>query len=287
MQNHCLLDDMTDWAYRGLEDHLRAHRRSSERDLPPCLTTAAAGLRAIMTYHLLTTRVERLLGSGCLIPVRRGGTNIGYVRRWWPALQRDASRMDWTMAIGEHCGFFPTHQLNLTSDWRIALWFATHAFDSGQLRIGQSCGLIYRIRCSTLRRVISEVNTNRGWSAPDHARLLNLRGIPQEVALRPHSQRGWTLLYSQPPWIVARLIELGGLEAFRFRVATDYPYLEASAVRPEDCIIRAFRRTIRRGWRSISRARFERYKRELGATSALPCGDLELWKAAFEDFRTT
>ena len=124
--------------YRNLEERLE--RGESRAGLDPIYGDRIAAIRSLVTTYLIQCH-------SCW--------NDQQVQSWYNALN-GTDRAHKLLSIGQHYGL-RTHELDMTSDWQVALWFATHDWTTGNYVPGGD-GVIYRSNLRNLSKAETKAN---------------------------------------------------------------------------------------------------------------------------------
>lgn len=166
-----------------------------------------------MMVYFWTAVCTFILGLACR--VWRDTPALNWVLRQWdedfPALYKLRS-------VGQHYGM-DTGLLDATSSFKVALWFATHDFSSGEYRAHDSA-VIYRID----RHQLPEVEA---WlrAIPEHegefdAASVDIRDTPETIAPRAVRQEGWSLVGWDHPRMIIRMASQGFLTRYVTRTGS-------------------------------------------------------------------
>lgn len=142
--------------------------------------------------------------------------------------------LDKLLSIGQHYGL-ATQYMDASSDWQVALSFATHGFESA-VHIDEATrpGVVYRIDREKLVAVLQRVAGELGYDSR-RFRLIDIRDTPPKLAARASIQHGWSIVGLEQPEVLAGLISDGGITALTFpHTPTTVPGLEAIARRSGD-----------------------------------------------------
>ncbi len=124
--------------YRNFEERLE--RGESHAGLDPIYGDRIAAIRSLVTTYLIQCH-------SCW--------NDQQIQGWYNGLN-GADRADKLLSIGQHYGL-RTHELDMTSDWQVALWFATHDWTTGNYVPGGD-GVIYRFDVHNLIKAETKAN---------------------------------------------------------------------------------------------------------------------------------
>lgn len=182
--------------YRMLEERLE--RGESRTSLDPIYGDRIAQVRALDATYLM--QCHSCWGDA-------------QVQAWVGALTPPA-KADKLLSIGQHYGL-RTHFLDLTSDWEVALWFASHRWTGEYIPGGD--GVIYRIDTGKLGDAEKAANTALGiTTAKDACRHVDIRDTPAAIAPRARAQRGFSLINVESPHFLQAMIQQKAVEAFVF-----------------------------------------------------------------------
>jgi hypothetical protein len=115
------------------------------------------------------------------------------------------AKPDKLLSIGQHYGL-RTHLMDWTSDWEVAMWFATHQWNSGGYEQGGD-GVIYQLGISELILAENTANAALGLkSATEVCRHVDIRDTPAPLAPRAFAQRGFSIANVESPCFLQELI---------------------------------------------------------------------------------
>jgi hypothetical protein len=95
--------------------------------------------------------------------------------------------------------------MDWSSDWQVAIWFASHQWASGDYEPGGD-GVIYQLDVSCLLSAESAANTALGLAAPSQCRHVDIRDTPSLIAPRALAQRGFSVANIESPCFLQELI---------------------------------------------------------------------------------
>lgn len=204
-----LLESLIPSDYRGLEQAIREGRRNTPGGLAP-YENEQAWVGSLMTAFCLDRHAD--------------ATGDPASRQWIDSqsLGTVGQRFDRIGSVGQHYGL-KTGYLDATSNPMVALWFATHDFQTYQ-PLGDGPAVVYRIDFGLLERAFAEVNAEQKWTGEDACRASDIRATPQALAPRAAAQQGWSLIHFESPSLQIRLAQLKALHRFEFPrgTATDW-----------------------------------------------------------------
>ena len=205
--------------YRNFEERLE--RGESHAGLDPIYGDRIAAIRSLVTTYLIQCH-------SCW--------NDQQIQGWYNGLN-GADRADKLLSIGQHYGL-RTHELDMTSDWQVALWFATHDWTTGNYVPGGD-GVIYRFDVHNL--IKAETKANRDLAvkiAKERFRDVDIRDTSPILAPRALAQRGFTLIRAESPHLIQAIIQQNAIEALVFprgiQPATDNCLTRDLIVPPHD-----------------------------------------------------
>jgi len=144
----------------------------------------------------------------------------------------DLSGFDPLGSIGQHyCS--KTGYLDASSNMQVALWMATHDFDTGDF-LGAGVRVIYRICRQRLSETELYFNTVHRLSGDRAVRHVFIGDTPEEIAPRASAQQGWSIIGFDDAEVLRELIGGGGIRAFCF-TSSDTPSgynLDANLIKP-------------------------------------------------------
>jgi len=223
-------------------------RRHIDRYYPPTRIRSCPIRRYSLVLEDLAPSDYRLLEASLATgtsPARleaRYGNTIAYVRtaltldaveqvvnqlasrrttNWLAGLRTTPGRLTEVLSLGQHYGL-PTNYLDLTSNWRVALWFASSDFQTGKPFSGGTYGVVYRIDRRALRRSIKSLIQTHGISTRDF-RLVSIRNTPPAIGRRARAQHGWSLVGSESLALLDDLIARNGVWAYTFPHPSAHP----------------------------------------------------------------
>lgn len=172
--------------------------RAYERSLKGGISSWEENAFEDMMVYFWTTVCNFILALGCRVWQDKRG--LAWLAAQWstdfPALYKLRS-------VGQHYGM-DTGLLDASSSVDVALWFATHHFESGAYRSNDSA-VLYRID----RQGLQEVET---WlrAIPEHAGKFDAASVdigdtPVTLAPRAARQHGWSLVGWDHPRLVIRM----------------------------------------------------------------------------------
>jgi hypothetical protein len=124
-------------------------------------------------------------------------------------------RPDKLLSIGQHYGL-RTHLMDWSSDWEVALWFATHQWANGNYVQGGDA-VIYQIDVQALGQAEIEANQALNLTTPSQmCRHVDIRDTPPILAPRALAQRGFSIAGLESPHFLQSLIRSKGLAVHVF-----------------------------------------------------------------------
>lgn len=117
-------------------------------------------------------------------------------------------------SIGQHYGM-DTGLVDATSAIPVALWFASHSFQTGDY-VARNQGIVYRIDLSKLREVERWLTAMPEHEGEFDSTSIDIRDTPKDVAPRAYRQQGWSLVGWEHPRLVIRMVATGGLMQYYF-----------------------------------------------------------------------
>ena len=194
------LDSIIPSDYRYIESLIRAGQKSDH------------STQLVHSNHITVLRA-------LAVYVAIGVVNLDSAQRskidnWFSNMETSAF-CNHLLSIGQHCGL-PTGYSDVTSDKRVALWFATHNWCSGDYISGEH-GIIYRINYNILALAQEAINMMRDYTELLACRTIDIRSVPQELTPRPHLQHGFSLAGFESPWLLMELIRREGIEGYIFK----------------------------------------------------------------------
>jgi hypothetical protein len=182
--------------YRQLESRLE--KGESKASLKPIFGDQISGIGPVLTTYLMQCHT-------CW------GDNA--VQTWFAGLSglSGSAEADKLLSIGQHYGL-RTHLMDWSSDWEVAMWFASHQWASGDYEQGGD-GVIYQLE--VLRLVKAEDNANL--ADPNlKCRHVDIRNTPALLAPRALAQRGFSVAEIESPCFLQELITQKALVAHIF-----------------------------------------------------------------------
>lgn len=193
------LDSIIPSDYRGFEDAVAAGTAAAN----PLYSDEAAILRSVLTW-------AAIVEHGISLPAQ----DHQAVLAWLNAQTQLAHRFDAVGSIGQHYGLM-TGYTDASSSLAVAFWMTTRHFATGAYRpSGHS--VIYRWKLATLRSTLARVNNANTWARTNEARVVDIRGIPNQIGSRPQNQSGWSLIKCELVTVLLELIKDGVIEAVVF-----------------------------------------------------------------------
>lgn len=138
------------------------------------------------------------------------GASMWYRTQW----EADTPRLYKLRSVGQHYGM-ETGLLDASSSLAVALWFASHEFQSGTYKTGNQ-GVIYRIDQTRLEEAERWIRQLPGHESFD-ACSVDIRDTPESVAPRAVRQQGWSLVGWEHPRLLIKMVACGGLTQHVFR----------------------------------------------------------------------
>jgi hypothetical protein len=131
------------------------------------------------------------------------------VQSWYNGLQ-NASKSAKLLSIGQHYGLRSCY-LDVTYDWQVAVWFATHDWKTGE-HIKSDTSVIYVFNIPNLRKASNCLETFQ------HPRnLVDIRDTPSELAPRAKAQQGGSIIGIESPIFLQELIHKKAIECWEFK----------------------------------------------------------------------
>lgn len=190
------LEQLLPTDYRKLEERLEAGE--SKAGLDPIYGDRIAKIRSWTTTYLME---------------RHSCWDDQKVQDWYKDLA-GTDRPDKLLSIGQHYGM-RTHFLDLTSDWQVALWFASHDWSGNYIPEGD--GVIYQFRLKELCLAEQAANDALQFTNPkDKFRHVDIRDTPTILAPRAEAQRGFSLINVESPHLVQAMIQQSAIEVLVF-----------------------------------------------------------------------
>lgn len=223
------VDSIISSDYRGYEDWVR-RGRPLDPDFPDKYDTPFTRVKVAMTFIVLYKLSLILRDSAVSL---------------WLENIRNAPTVDSFAKIGSVAQHYATNTayLDASSDYQVALWMATHNFNTGLYESGKD-RVIYRIDRSKLiaaEMVVNAIPEIADRSRDLHCQHVSIMDTPSLLAARASRQRGWSLMNTESPFLIVELINSGGIEAFTFDSASKSARnsLSASDVTPSEPVIHA------------------------------------------------
>jgi len=192
-------DSLVSTGYRGIEDLVRKGKKNDLSANRPFSRTISY-MRMAISWHAFE-ECERRLG------VKDG---IGWLQRVVAGGQDGTTKLG---SISQHYGL-QTSYVDATEDWRVALWFASHEFGNRTYMAGGKA-FIYQITIVALEEAERRVNAMRpqrqAWEESKH---VSIKDTPANLAPRASGQKGLSLVNFEHPFLLAWLVQLGGIKLF-------------------------------------------------------------------------
>jgi hypothetical protein len=179
----------------------------------------------MVRFHTIVCQF--IVGLACL--VEQDVPTLNWLRR---LQQVDPPGFYRLRSIGQHYGM-DTGLLDATSSVSVALWFATHDFETGRYR-ARDAGVIYRIDRQCLGRGQEWLRTHPDDDWRFDAQAIDIRDTPGSIAPRAARQQGWSVTGLEHPRLLIRLVADGGLQAYTF--STGLTPSAANPLRREDLV---------------------------------------------------
>ncbi len=197
VKKHALeLEQLLPTDYRKLEERLEANE--ARPGLEPIYGDRIAGIRSLTATYLMQCHSHW------------GDQDV---QDWYEGLA-GTDLADKLLSIGQHYGML-THFLDLTSDWRVALWFATHKWSGDYIPGGD--GVIYQFRLKELCCAEKAANDALAIKNPkEQFRHVDIRDTPAILAPRARAQRGFSLISVESPHLVQAMIQKKAIKVLVF-----------------------------------------------------------------------
>ena len=195
-------DSMIPTDYRDVEDAIES---SGVASVPDRYGDCASIFRSVLTFACIAEHSQSLSAAD-------NKTVMDWLKDC--AAGKHGERFDAPGSVGQHYGF-RTGYLDTTSSLKMALWFATRDFATGNY-IGSGEAVIYRIKISSLKKCCDDLNKASKHSGRDSLRYVDIRSTPAPLGQRARNQCGWSLIRFECPGLLMALIQDCAIEAFTF-----------------------------------------------------------------------
>ncbi|MDQ2731354.1 MAG: FRG domain-containing protein, partial [Armatimonadota bacterium] len=134
-----------------------------------------------------------------------------------------ASNHNAVLSLGQHHEL-PTQYTDLTSNWRVAVWFATHKW-TGAVKDDNKPSVIYRVDRSALRNLEVDVTLDGALKEKHQYKLIDLSSTPVALSERATNQSGWSLVRSEDPFLLQAMLDESIIDCITFPFSSiDQPH---------------------------------------------------------------
>ena len=209
LPNHSLtIEGLLPSDYRGLEEEIA--KGIPKANLEPKYGQHIANVRALLTTYLIQCHSKWYTGA---------------VQKWYRGLTSDKAAK--LLSIGQHYGFRSCY-LDVTGDWEVAVWFATHGWKNGEYLASNGGGndnkgseddaVVYVFHYQKLLAAAKDANDIIGGiSQPTPCGVVEILDTPAELAPRARCQSGASIFGLDSPYFLQAAILKKAVECWSFK----------------------------------------------------------------------